>query len=54
MPSAVPLMHFIEDDNELSPMLDREHIVPRNFWPHDPVIEVDIRKQDLKELVRMG
>ena len=54
MPSAVPVMHFIEDDNELSPRLDEEHIVPTNFWPHDKVIEVDIRKPDLKELVRMG
>ena len=37
-----------------SPRLDEEHIVPTNFWPHNPVIEVDIRKPDLKELVRMG
>ena len=54
MASSVPVMHFIEDDNELSPRLDEEHIVPTNFWPHDPVIEVDTRKPDLKELVRMG
>ena len=54
MPSAVPVMHFASIDNGLVRGIDTQHEVPRNFWPQQEVIIVNVTNDNIKELVRIG
>ena len=54
MPTAAPVMHFAENDNELSPGINSQHEVPSNFWPQQEAILLNVTNDNIKELVRMG